>query len=452
MAVRQRRAGARVFLSLHANEGPPGVSGCETWVHPMSTGSARRLAERVQGAIGALTGRGGGVKTGAMTVLDPRRLGAADACLVEVEHLTSGVGERRLSTDRELDAMADAVAGAVHAHLKTGRYGKGAPKLTAGEYSIALDEYLRIVIDDGAEETIRVALFRRSPSFMAVVKRLDGKTVSTGSDLDSSISSTDVSQGRITGGKHVGKWRITFTAFVNMGHRFMPATSPEAPWEANFIVVEERGGANGPDRGRFVEAVVHETMHLDAAVFDRFKPAGTNLDQKIDAFFDEEIWVRRQTLAMMTEITKGNPTDLSGFTTPTPPVARADVERDFPSGSDRMTYLETIVLENLIADAIAAESITPTQYYELSKQVEGESVGPGENDMLQNMGGFVLVFDPQRNLYVTPATKTLELLMRRKATQAHWKLLFDNGLSAADQEAAAQKHASLLFPSGIKYH
>lgn len=72
--------------------------------------------------------------------------------------------------------------------------------------------------------------------------------------------------------------------------------------------------------------------------------------------------------------------------------------------------------------------------------------------MLQNIGGFVLVFDSQRNLYVTPATRTLELLVRRRATQAHWKLLFDRGASDAEREAAAQRHASLLFPSGIQYH
>jgi hypothetical protein len=386
-----------------------------------------------------------------MAVLDPQRLGHADACLVEVDHLSDHAGGARLADDRALDAMADALAGAVRAHLRTSRYGRAVPKVTPGEYSQALDDYLTIILSDPAEETIRVNLLRRSATFLAVMKNLDKQTIAAGSAADNTISYTDIDQGRVTAGPHKGKFRVEMTHFVDLGHRFIPGTSPEAPWNANFVTVEESGGPNGPDRGTFVEAFVHETMHLDAAVFSRFPAAGTTLAQKIDAFFDEEISVRTKTLAIMKEITKGNPGDLSGYVTPTPPMVRRDVERDFQSGSDRLTYLEGVVFDNLIADAIVAESIDAQTLTQLTKQANEESVGPSDRDLLGNIGGFVLVWDPQQKIYVNPATKTLELLIRRRAVQARWKMLFDAGLSAVDQEAAAQKHASLFFPAGIQY-
>jgi hypothetical protein len=285
-----------------------------------------------------------------------------------------------------------------------------------------------------------------------VAKRLDGRTIAAQSAIDVEILPDDVPRGRVLTGPHVGKLRVECVAFVGLGHRFIPGESPDAPWGSNFISVEERGGPNGPDRGTFIEGFVHETLHLDAAAFNRFPPAGMSLTDRIDAFFDEEISVRKGTLKIMNEITRGHPGDLRGFVTPTPPVTRPEVERDFPSGEDRLTYLETVVFEHLINEAIAAEGLTPTQVSDLARQASEETVGPSEATLKQNIGGVVLVFDPQQNLFVTPASTTLELMLRRRATAAHWKLLFDAGLSAADQEKAAQEHASLIFPAGIQYH
>ena len=441
-----RRSGARVFLSLHANDG----SGCETWVHPRSGASTRALAHRLHGALAPLTG-GGSVRTGLMAVLDPHRLGGADACLIEVDRLGDLAGEARLSDGRTLDRIADALAGALRAHLGGSRYGRATPKLTAGEYSRALDDYLGVMVNDVGEETIRVNLLRRSPTFVAVVSRLDGRTIASGSDVYATLGLDDIVNGRVIRGPHIDKLIVECVAFVNLGHRFIPGTSPDAPWNANFVSIEGPAEPTGPNRGDFVEGFVHETLHLDAAVFARFPPAGTSLAQKIDAFFDEEISVRRQTRTIMNEITQGGPASLSGFVASTPPMSRPDVERDFPSGTDRLTYLETVVFEHLIADAIAAEGLTPSQVSDLITQANGESVGPQETVLLQEIGGFVLVFDPQQNLYVTPSSTALELMMRRRATSARWKLLFDAGVSAVDQEKAAQEHASLFFPPGIQY-
>src|SRR5262245_37408880 len=58
-----RQWGAGVFLSLHANAGPPGAHGAEAWVHPHAGASSRALAN----ALGRELGRIGGgalVQTG----------------------------------------------------------------------------------------------------------------------------------------------------------------------------------------------------------------------------------------------------------------------------------------------------------------------------------------------------------------------------------------------------
>jgi N-acetylmuramoyl-L-alanine amidase/GH25 family lysozyme M1 (1,4-beta-N-acetylmuramidase) len=117
-----RRLGAEAFLSLHGNGGPRGQRGSETWIHPGAAPSARRLADGVARALAPVLGPGRGVRSAPMAVLDPDRLGpVADACLVEVDYLTDGDGERHLNDAGTLDDIAEALAGALRAHLETGR-------------------------------------------------------------------------------------------------------------------------------------------------------------------------------------------------------------------------------------------------------------------------------------------------------------------------------------------
>src|SRR5262245_41121278 len=54
------RDGADVFVSIHANSGPPGASGPETWVHPQAGGGSRALAGGIQRSLDRLNGRYGG--------------------------------------------------------------------------------------------------------------------------------------------------------------------------------------------------------------------------------------------------------------------------------------------------------------------------------------------------------------------------------------------------------
>ena len=111
-----RSAGARAFVSLHANSGGPGERGAEAWVHDRAGQSSKILAARVLAALAALPDvpPGRGVKTGQMAVLTPESL-APDtaACLLEIDFLSDPDGERRLDDDNAVGAVAAALAAAL---------------------------------------------------------------------------------------------------------------------------------------------------------------------------------------------------------------------------------------------------------------------------------------------------------------------------------------------------
>ena len=124
-AAHASRDGADVFVSIHANSGPPEMSGPETWVHPEAGGGSHQLAGGIQRALERLAGRYGGSaesRRGPMAVLSPSALGRRTAaCLVEVDYLSSPQGERRLGNPDERAAIAGAIAGAIREHVD--RYG-----------------------------------------------------------------------------------------------------------------------------------------------------------------------------------------------------------------------------------------------------------------------------------------------------------------------------------------
>src|SRR4051812_27680163 len=51
-----RRARTSVFLSIHANGGPPGVRGAQVWVHERSGSESATLAEALAGQLRSLGG------------------------------------------------------------------------------------------------------------------------------------------------------------------------------------------------------------------------------------------------------------------------------------------------------------------------------------------------------------------------------------------------------------
>lgn len=112
---------ADVFVSIHANSGPPDASGTETFVHPEAGADSRRLAEGVQRALERLRGRYGGVaepRSGPLAILSPRTLGArTSACLVEVDYLSNPRSEQRLRNPSERAAIGSAIASAIQEHV-----------------------------------------------------------------------------------------------------------------------------------------------------------------------------------------------------------------------------------------------------------------------------------------------------------------------------------------------
>jgi N-acetylmuramoyl-L-alanine amidase len=120
-AAHASRDGADVFVSIHANSGPPEVAGPETWVHPDAGPGSHQLAEGIQRALEHLAGRHGAAaesRRGPMAVLSPGVLGhRTAACLVEVDYLSNPRGERRLGDPGERAAIGAAIAGAIREHL-----------------------------------------------------------------------------------------------------------------------------------------------------------------------------------------------------------------------------------------------------------------------------------------------------------------------------------------------
>ena len=129
-----RAAQARVFLSLHANGGAAGERGAEAWIHDRASAGSRSLAARILAALDALPDAPAsrGVKTGTMAVLTPERLPPdTAACLLEVDFLSTPEGERRLTDDGALDAIAAVLARALRDHLSA-RPMPSPPPLLAG--------------------------------------------------------------------------------------------------------------------------------------------------------------------------------------------------------------------------------------------------------------------------------------------------------------------------------
>jgi N-acetylmuramoyl-L-alanine amidase/V8-like Glu-specific endopeptidase len=127
-AAHAARDGADVFVSIHANSGPPEMAGPETWVHPDAGADSHQLAGGIQRALERLAGRYGGSaesRRGPMAVLSPGVLGRRTAaCLVEVDYLSNPRGEQRLGDPGERATIGAAIAGAIREHVGDRRYGQ----------------------------------------------------------------------------------------------------------------------------------------------------------------------------------------------------------------------------------------------------------------------------------------------------------------------------------------
>ena len=111
-----RRHGAGVFVSLHANAGPAGRRGAETYVHARAGNASRALARSLRRELAAFGASG--VDSADLAVLTPERLSpGAAACLLEVDFLSDGQGERRLRDPRSLDDLGRAIAGGIQRYV-----------------------------------------------------------------------------------------------------------------------------------------------------------------------------------------------------------------------------------------------------------------------------------------------------------------------------------------------
>ena len=168
---------ADVFVSIHANSGPPEAAGPETFVHPDAGAASHRLAGRVQRALDRLHGRFGGVaepRNGALAVLSPRALGPrTSACLVEVDYLSNPRAEARLRNPQERAAIGAAIASAIQDHVR-GR------ALDASEFDDA-DQLGADLVNARRTDTRAVST---KDAARAIIAELDGWTGTSPWSLD----------------------------------------------------------------------------------------------------------------------------------------------------------------------------------------------------------------------------------------------------------------------------
>jgi N-acetylmuramoyl-L-alanine amidase len=107
-----REEEARAFISIHADSRPGDPRGAQAWIHERASGASRRLAEEVQRALSRVVGSATHAPLeGPLAVLVPafQPPGCA-ACLVEVDNLADAGAEADLSSNEQLDAIAEALA------------------------------------------------------------------------------------------------------------------------------------------------------------------------------------------------------------------------------------------------------------------------------------------------------------------------------------------------------
>ena len=139
-----RRCGAGVFVSLHANGGPGGRRGAETYVHTRADLPSRALARSLRGELAAFGGSG--VDCADMAVLAPERLAPGTAaCLLEVDFLSDRQGERRLRDPRSLDELGRAIAAGIQRYA----YGRPSPMASGQSATELLARIDELVNDSG---------------------------------------------------------------------------------------------------------------------------------------------------------------------------------------------------------------------------------------------------------------------------------------------------------------
>jgi N-acetylmuramoyl-L-alanine amidase len=167
---------AAVFVSLHANQGAPGIRGQEIWLHDRGTPQSLALSHAIERELGRLGGPSRGTWRGNLAVLRPDRLAPRTAaCLVEVDYLSNPDVERRFGNPAAVDGVARAIARGIDSYLRRANTYGG---VTGGaldyfEDTDQLDAYLR---NPRAADTRAVS---SKPDAHAIVAAFRGSTATS---------------------------------------------------------------------------------------------------------------------------------------------------------------------------------------------------------------------------------------------------------------------------------
>jgi N-acetylmuramoyl-L-alanine amidase len=132
-----RRHGARVFVSLHTNEGRAQQRGSAAFVHPAAGVGSRALARELQRSLARLGAPAGTPAVAELAVLEPSFHAAhTSACLLEVDYLSHPEGEARLRRADEIDRLGGTIAAAIRRHVSPRAYAESDEAAPAEEAAV----------------------------------------------------------------------------------------------------------------------------------------------------------------------------------------------------------------------------------------------------------------------------------------------------------------------------
>ena len=164
---------ADVFLSIHANAGPPGARGSELYVHPESGEGSRRLANALADALQG-AGRATLVQHAQLASIHPRWLPEhTAACLVELDYLSDPTGERELNDPTATASLVQALQWGIRAFLgQPGQeYGRRARRYGAVTVTVGSPDWVAQARQafDGGETVVLVLTDDFARQFIADV-------------------------------------------------------------------------------------------------------------------------------------------------------------------------------------------------------------------------------------------------------------------------------------------
>ncbi len=331
-------------------------------------------------------------------------------------------------------------------------------------YHDAFDSFMK----DLAEQSKAFAqaasqILQISSSYQTKVARLNAEYLSAVDLKDDEMTRFDPDDdGKLRTGKFKGRRTLVFSHLTS-GNRFVRVGSPQTratsfPHSDFIFLVFPMGqfsseGQRGKIIAPIVASLAHETVHAFHRFTRRTPDPLLPRQDRADAFIEEEIATREGEKTILKEIlapgkrkaleTSEKKAKSTGLRKElenqieTAPLARAEVERDFLSGTN-LTYLETFVIEDMLKQSI--------------RKLDSEAIRENEalvrdlvftaplDKVLQTDHPELLTKDKDSGRKTESLPEFAVLLLMRRIIEEHWQA------SGADMESILESHRKALSP------